>query len=63
MSDLVLGALYVAALLVGLRTAGRIESVLMSLPLTARWEYDHQPAIGTPEAQLLEVLRTPRDWL
>ncbi|MCA8961639.1 MAG: oxygen-dependent coproporphyrinogen oxidase [Planctomycetes bacterium] len=47
----------------GLRTAGRIESVLMSLPLTARWEYDHQPAIGTPEAQLLEVLRTPRDWL
>ena len=25
----------------GLRTGGRIESILMSLPLTARWEYDH----------------------
>ena len=25
----------------GLKTGGRIESILMSLPLTARWEYDH----------------------
>lgn len=47
----------------GLRTGGRIESILMSLPLTARWEYDHHPAAGTPEANLLTVLRTPRDWV
>lgn len=47
----------------GLRTGGRIESILMSLPLTARWEYDHHPAAGSEEAQLLEVLRTPRNWL
>ncbi|MBA0605530.1 hypothetical protein Godav_018096 [Gossypium davidsonii] len=26
----------------GLKTGGRIESILMSLPLTARWEYDHE---------------------
>jgi len=26
----------------GLKTGGRIESILMSLPETARWEYDHQ---------------------
>jgi coproporphyrinogen III oxidase len=47
----------------GLQTAGRIESILMSLPLTARWEYNQQPAPGTEEARLLEVLKTPRAWV
>lgn len=47
----------------GLRTNGRTESILMSLPLTARWQYDHHPAAGTAEARLLEVLQTPVDWL
>ncbi|DAC35304.1 MAG: oxygen-dependent coproporphyrinogen oxidase [Euryarchaeota archaeon] len=47
----------------GLNTNGRVESILMSLPLTARWEYAHTPAEGTPEAELLEVLQTPRDWV
>ncbi len=47
----------------GLRTGGRIESILMSLPLTARWEYDHHPEPGSEEARLLGVLRTPREWL
>ena len=46
----------------GLRTDGRIESILMSLPLTARWEYDHSPEPGSEEARLIEVLREPRDW-
>lgn len=41
----------------------RVESILMSLPLTARWEYRHEPAPGSAEAQLLEVLRRPRDWV
>lgn len=49
--------------LFGLRTNGRIESILMSLPLTARWEYDHHPEVGTEEARLLAVLREPRDWV
>lgn len=47
----------------GLRTDGRIESILMSLPLTARWQYDHRPEEGTPEAKMLEVLESPRDWV
>jgi coproporphyrinogen III oxidase len=46
----------------GLVTGGRIESVLMSLPPRVRWVYDHRPAPGSPEAGLLEVLRTPREW-
>lgn len=47
--------------LFGLRTKGRIESILMSLPAQARWAYDFHPAPGSPEAKLLEHLR-PRDW-
>jgi coproporphyrinogen III oxidase len=47
----------------GLKTGGRIESILMSLPLTARWEYDHQPAEGTPEWDLLDACKHPREWL
>jgi coproporphyrinogen III oxidase len=46
----------------GLRTGGRIESILMSLPLTARWEYDHEPKEDTPEAKLLQYARNPIDW-
>ena len=47
----------------GLNTNGRVESILMSLPLTARWEYAHTPEDGSAEAALLDVLRTPRDWV
>jgi coproporphyrinogen III oxidase len=47
----------------GLKTGGRIESILMSLPLTARWEYAQVPAPGSREAALVDVLRTPRDWV
>jgi coproporphyrinogen III oxidase len=46
----------------GLRTDGRTESILMSLPPLARWEYDVQFPDGTPEADLANWLR-PRDWL
>ena len=47
----------------GLRTGGRTESILMSLPLTARWEYDHHPEPGTDEAKLLDVLKNPVGWV
>lgn len=47
----------------GLKTNGRIESILMSLPLQARWEYCHTPTPHSPEAQLLDVLQHPRDWI
>jgi coproporphyrinogen III oxidase len=48
--------------LFGLKTNGRIESILMSLPEKARWEYDYHPAPGSPEAELLEYLK-PRNWV
>jgi coproporphyrinogen III oxidase len=48
----------------GLATPGsRIESILMSLPLTARWEYMHEVEPGSPEAALMDVVRNPRDWV
>ena len=48
--------------LFGLQSAGRTESILMSLPPRVRWEYGYQPAPGSPEARLAEYLQ-PRDWL
>lgn len=47
--------------LFGLKTNGRIESILMSMPPRARWEYNYQPEPQTKEAELLEYLK-PRDW-
>ena len=48
--------------LFGLRSNGRTESILMSLPPRVRWEYQHQPP-GPAEEALLQVLTQPRDWL
>ncbi|KAJ3192589.1 Coproporphyrinogen-III oxidase [Irineochytrium annulatum] len=48
----------------GLATPGvRIESVLCSLPLTARWEYMCIPSEGSEEEKLMKVLKTPKDWI
>jgi coproporphyrinogen III oxidase len=41
----------------------RIESVLMSLPLTARWQYMHQPEAGSKEEELLKILQKPINWV
>ncbi|WP_276133137.1 oxygen-dependent coproporphyrinogen oxidase [Polluticoccus soli] len=48
--------------LFGLKTNGRIESILMSLPPRARWYYDYHPEQGTMEAELLQYLQ-PTDWI
>jgi coproporphyrinogen III oxidase len=48
--------------LFGLKTDGRSESILMSLPPLVRWDYDATPAPASPEAELLDVLRRPREW-
>ena len=47
----------------GLTTNGRIESILMSLPLTSRWEYCHEVEVGSEEERLVKLLRKPADWL
>ncbi|KAG8450297.1 hypothetical protein GDO86_002810 [Hymenochirus boettgeri] len=48
----------------GLATPGsRIESILMSLPLTARWEYMYTPPANSKEGEILKVLREPKDWV
>lgn len=49
--------------LFGLKTNGRIESILMSLPPHVQWVYDHHPEKDSPEEQLIAVLKTPVDWL
>ena len=46
----------------GLKTDGRTESILMSLPPVVRYLYDYQPAKGSPEAELTEYWLKPRDW-
>ncbi|MFB1034506.1 MAG: oxygen-dependent coproporphyrinogen oxidase [Sinobacterium sp.] len=49
--------------LFGLQSGGRTESILMSLPPLARWEYDWQPEEGSPEADLYANYLSPRDWI
>lgn len=48
----------------GLVTPGaRYESILMSLPLYAKWLYMHEPEPGSHYAKLMEVLKEPREWI
>ena len=49
--------------LFGLKTHGRTESILMSLPATVRFEYNYQPTPGSEEDKLLQVCLVPRDWV
>ncbi|SEP76279.1 coproporphyrinogen oxidase [Hyunsoonleella jejuensis] len=49
--------------LFGLKTNGRIESILMSLPPHVQWVYDHHPETGSDEEKLIAVLQNPVDWV
>ncbi|WP_303316477.1 oxygen-dependent coproporphyrinogen oxidase [Flavivirga abyssicola] len=49
--------------LFGLKTNGRIESILMSLPPHVQWVYDHQPEAGSEEEKLINILKNPIDWV
>ncbi len=49
--------------LFGLKTNGRIESILMSLPPHVQWVYDHQPEKGSMEEKLIKVLKEPKSWI
>ncbi|QVL32085.1 oxygen-dependent coproporphyrinogen oxidase [Telmatocola sphagniphila] len=47
----------------GLKTGGRTESILMSLPPTVRYLYDYHPEPGSEEAKIAEIVTNPRDWV
>lgn len=49
--------------LFGLKTNGRIESILMSMPPNASWVYNHSPRKGSAEDTMLQVLNSPKDWV
>lgn len=49
--------------LFGLKTNGRIESILMSLPPHVQWVYDHHPEKGSEEEKLIAVLQQPKNWV
>ncbi|MFT4943936.1 MAG: coproporphyrinogen III oxidase, partial [Flavobacteriales bacterium] len=49
--------------LFGLKTNGRIESILMSLPPRVQWRYNHIPEVNSEEEKLLTVLKKPVDWV
>jgi coproporphyrinogen III oxidase len=48
--------------LFGLQSGGRTESILMSMPPLARWEYNYQPDPASKEAELESYL-VPQNWL
>ncbi|GGE34326.1 oxygen-dependent coproporphyrinogen oxidase [Psychroflexus planctonicus] len=49
--------------LFGLKTNGRIESILMSLPPHVQWQYNHQPEPNSEEEKLINVLKKPKSWV
>ena len=55
--------IYDRGTLFGLQSGGRVESILMSLPPLARWEYNWSAEPGSPEDELLTKFLQPKDWL
>ena len=49
--------------LFGLKTNGRIESILMSMPPQANWVYNYQVEADSQEATLQSVLQNPVEWV
>jgi coproporphyrinogen III oxidase len=47
----------------GLKSNGRTESILMSLPPEVRFEYNYQPAQNSEEGKLQSILLSPKDWI
>ncbi len=47
----------------GLETNGRVESILMSLPKIAGWEYDFKTEKGSEEEKTLSLLKKGIDWV
>jgi coproporphyrinogen III oxidase len=49
--------------LFGIQSGGRTESILMSMPPLARWEYGFEPEQNSKEAKLYKHYLKPQDWL
>lgn len=49
--------------LFGIKTKGRIESIMMSLPPTVRWQYNFFPNLGSKEEKLISILQKPKNWI
>jgi coproporphyrinogen III oxidase len=47
----------------GLKSNGRTESILMSLPPRVRFDYDDKPKPGSREEELIKVLKNPKNWV
>lgn len=47
----------------GIYSGGRTESILMSMPPMAKWEYNYVPKPGTPEHDTQSLLKASVDWI
>lgn len=47
----------------GIYSGGRTESILMSMPPMAKWEYNYEPEPGTPEYETQSLLKGSLDWI
>ncbi len=47
----------------GLESGGNTESILLSMPPIARWEYNHEPTKDSKEEETIRYLRKNIDWL
>jgi len=47
----------------GLESNGNTESILVSMPANASWEYNYTPEAGSFEEQTLQLLKKDIDWI
>jgi coproporphyrinogen III oxidase len=48
--------------LFGIQSKGRVESILMSMPPSVKWEYDYSPEKGSKEEELYSKFLIVKDW-